>query len=44
MGEDFLEVKETAKKKFNKVEFYKPKSSRSESRETYIFCSILNAL
>ena len=44
MGEDFLEVKETAKKKFNKVEFYKPKSSRSESRETYIYCSILNAL
>ena len=44
MGEDFLEVKETAKKKFNKVEFYKPKSSRSESRETYMFCSILNAL
>jgi len=44
MGEDFLEVKELAKNKFKKVEFFKPKSSRSESKETYIHCSILNAL
>ncbi len=44
MGEDFLEVKKLAKKIFKKVEFYKPKSSRSESKETYIHCSILNAL
>ena len=44
MGEDFLEVKELAKNKFKKVEFFKPQSSRSESKETYIHCSILNAL
>ena len=44
MGEDFLEVKELAKEKFKKVEFYKPESSRSESKETYIHCSILNTL
>jgi len=44
MGEDFLEVKKMAKKIFKKVEFYKPKSSRSESKETYIHCSTLNAL
>ncbi len=44
MGEDFLEVKKLAKKIFKKVEFYKPKSSRSESKETYIHCSTLNAL
>jgi len=44
MGEDFLEIKEIAKKKFKKIKFYKPKSSRSESKETYIHCSILNAL
>ena len=44
MGEDFLEVKELARKKFKKVNFYKPKSSRSESKETYIHCSTLNSL
>ena len=44
MGEDFLEVKNYAKKKFKKVEFFKPKSSRRESKETYIICSLLNAL
>tara|TARA_B100001996_G_C18592875_1_gene566755 strand:+ start:342 stop:959 length:618 start_codon:yes stop_codon:yes gene_type:complete len=44
MGEEFLEVKQLAKKNFKKVQFYKPKSSRSESRETYIHCSILNIL
>jgi len=44
MGEDFLEVKKMAKKIFKKVEFYKPESSRSESKETYIHCSTLNSL
>jgi len=44
MGEDFLEVKDLAKKKFKKVEFFKPESSRSESKEAYIYCSILKTL
>ncbi len=44
MGEDFLEIRELAKKKFKNVEFYKPKSSRSESKETYIHCETLNTL
>ena len=44
MGEDFLEVKKMAKKIFKKVEFYKPESSRSESKETYIHCSTLSSL
>ena len=38
MGEDFIEAKELAKKIFKKVEFFKPKSSRDESKETYIHC------
>ncbi len=44
MGEDFLEVKSLAQKKFKKVQFFKPESSRNESKETYIHCSILNTL
>ena len=44
MGEDFLEVKKFAKKKFKKVQFFKPESSRNESKETYIHCSSLNTL
>ncbi|MBA1339575.1 MAG: 23S rRNA (uridine2552-2'-O)-methyltransferase [Pelagibacterales bacterium] len=44
MGEDFIEVKNLAKKCFKKVEFYKPKSSKKESKETYIICSTLNTL
>ena len=44
MGEDFLEVKNLAKKKFQKVDFFKPESSRSESKETYIICSLLKTL
>ena len=44
MGEDFLEVKNLAKKYFKNVEFFKPESSRSESKETYIFCSLLKTL
>jgi len=44
MGEDFLEVKNLAKKNFKKVDFFKPESSRSESKETYIVCSLIKTL
>ena len=44
MGEDFEEVKRVAKKNFKKINFFKPKSSRHESKETYIHCVGLNAL
>ena len=44
MGEDFLEVKNLAKINFKKVDFFKPESSRSESKETYIICSSLKSL
>ena len=44
MGEDFLEVKELAKSRFKKVQFFKPESSRNESKETYLHCSILKTL
>ena len=44
MGEDFLEVKNLAKKNFKNVDFFKPESSRSESKETYIVCSLLKTL
>jgi len=44
MGEDFLEVKELAKSRFKKVQFFKPKASRNESKETYLHCSILKTL
>ena len=38
MGEDFQEIKARAKKYFKKINFFKPNSSRDESRETYIHC------
>ena len=44
MGEDFLDIKKIAKEKFKKVEFFKPESSRNESKETYIHCSLIKAL
>ena len=44
MGEDFIEAKNIAKSIFKKVNFYKPKSSRSESKETYLHCEILKPL
>ena len=44
MGQDFLEIKKKAKKYFKKVVFFKPKSSRDNSKETYIHCKTLNTL
>ena len=44
MGEDFLEVKDLAKTKFKKVQFFKPESSRNESKETYLHCKNLKTL
>ena len=44
MGEDFIEVKNLAKSIFKNVNFYKPKSSRSESKETYLHCEFLKPL
>ena len=44
MGDDFILVKNLAKSIFKKVNFFKPKSSRSESKETYIHCEILKTL
>ena len=44
MGEDFLEVKNLAKSTFHKVNFFKPESSRKESKETYLHCEILKTL
>ena len=44
MGEDFIEVKNLAKSLFNKVNFFKPQSSRKESKETYLHCEILKSL
>ena len=44
MGDDFLEVKELAKSRFKKVEFFKPEASRSESKETYLHCVTLKTL
>jgi len=44
MGEDFLEVKQVAKSLFKDVDFYKPESSRNESKETYLHCKNLKAL
>ena len=44
MGEDFIEVKNLAKSVFQKVNFFKPESSRKESKETYLHCEILKTL
>tara|TARA_Y100000389_G_scaffold74373_1_gene70984 strand:- start:50 stop:676 length:627 start_codon:yes stop_codon:yes gene_type:complete len=41
MGEDFIEVKNLAKSVFKNVNFYKPDSSRRESKETYLHCKTL---
>ena len=44
MGEDFIEIKDFAKSKFEKVQFFKPEASRGESKETYLHCAILKTL
>ena len=44
MGEDFIEVKNLAKSLFKKVNFFKPESSRRESKETYLHCENLRTL
>ena len=44
MGDDFIEVKNLAKTLFKKVNFFKPESSRNESKETYLHCEILKGL
>ena len=44
MGEDFVEVKDLAKSLFRVVNFFKPHSSRSESKETYLHCKTLKTL
>ena len=44
MGADFIEVKNLAKSMFEKVNFFKPESSRKESKETYLHCEFLKTL
>ena len=44
MGDDFIEVKNLAKSLFKAVNFFKPESSRNESKETYLHCKILKTL
>ena len=44
MGEDFIEVKNLAKSIFESVNFFKPESSRKESKETYLHCETLKTL
>ena len=44
MGDDFIEVKNLAKSLFKNVHFFKPESSRRESKETYLHCDTLKTL
>ena len=44
MGEDFIETKKLAKSIFKNVNFFKPESSRKESKETYLHCETLRSL
>tara|TARA_B100000242_G_scaffold220069_1_gene161138 strand:- start:86 stop:712 length:627 start_codon:yes stop_codon:yes gene_type:complete len=44
MGEDFEELKNLAKSTFQNINFFKPESSRDESKETYLHCNILKTL
>ena len=44
IGEYFIEVKNLAKSTFEKVNFFKPYSSRKDSNETYLHCEILKSL
>lgn len=43
-GYDFLDVKKFAEKKFEKVNFFKPESSKNFSKETYIHCKKFKTL
>tara|TARA_B100001057_G_C22443464_1_gene792147 strand:+ start:82 stop:699 length:618 start_codon:yes stop_codon:yes gene_type:complete len=43
-GKDFLAVKNLAHKRFRKVNFFKPDSSRDYSKETYIHCAGIKTL
>ena len=44
MGDDFIQLKNLPKSKFQKVQFFKRESSRNRSRETYIHCATLKTL
>ena len=44
MGDDFIEVKNLANQCLKNVNFFKPESSRDESKETYLHCKILKTL
>ena len=44
MGEDFIELKNLAKSLFRNINFFKPNSSRKESKETYLHCKFLKTL
>ena len=44
MGEDFIEIKNLAKSIFKEVDFFKPESSRNESKETYLHCKSFKTL
>ena len=44
MGEDFDEIIKQAKTLFKEVKFFKPMSSRNESKETYLHCKFLKTL
>ncbi len=44
MGSVFKEIQKEAKKVFKNIFFFKPKSSRKESKEIYIFCKSLRIL
>ena len=43
-GKDFLNVKNLAQEKYHKVNFFKPDSSRDNSKETYIHCAGIKTL
>ena len=43
-GQDFSIVKNLAKSKFHTVNFFKPESSRDNSKETYIHCARIKTL
>ena len=44
MGKDFIEVNKLAKSLFKDVSFFKPDSSRKDSKETYLHCKFLKTL